>query len=150
MHVNEGDGHSLVSNSSLPYPTQRQTESVDVKKIQSTCGQETFAPPIKKTIETRNAADLKNTATHNRGYVNLNAHENATKKKAVQRNPPVGKLPSRNLQTDAAPSDASPHQESGKRSHEHQGKHYYFLKLSVLTFVLCIHVYVSRIHIGLF
>ena len=40
------------------------------------------------------------------------------KKKVPQKSPAGRELPSRNLQTDAAPSDAHPQQESGKVGYE--------------------------------
>ena len=128
LQIDQSQPKSAISNSTLPYRVQRQTASIDSKKLQSGFGQELFTAPVTNTPNTWNTnlqTDVKTAATHNRGYVQLNGSEMlkpASKKKVPQKSPAGRVLPSRNLQTDAAPSDARPQQESGKVGSAYQGK----------------------------
>lgn len=121
LQIEQSQPKSAISNSTLPYPVQRQTASIDSKKLQSGFGQELYTTPVTNASNTNLQTEVKTAVTHNRGYVQLNGSEMlkpASKKKVPQKSPAGRELPSRNLQTDAAPSDARPQQESGKVGYE--------------------------------
>ena len=128
LQLEPGRPEPAITNSTLPYPVQRQTASIDSKKMQSGFGQEFISAPVTNAPNTWDSnlqTIVKTAGTHNRGYVQLNGSEMlrpASKKKVPQKSPAGRVLPSRNLQTDAAPADTRPQQESGKGGSAHQGK----------------------------
>ena len=128
LQIETSQPEPVITNLTLPYPVQRHTASIDSKKLQSEFGQELFSAPVTNAPNTWDSnlqTVVKTAGTHNRGYVQLNGSEMsrpASKKKVPQKSPAGRVLPSRNLQTDAAPSDSRPQQESGKAGSAHEGE----------------------------
>ena len=124
LHIEQNQSDKLNISDTLPYPVQKQTPSLDSKKLQSGVCQDKFNSPANKIQNSHKTCDQTGikTTVQNKGYVRLNESQvrHSPKKTMSQKSGVPRGLPSDNLQTDAAPSDAW--QETGKPGASGAGK----------------------------